>query len=51
MNTDVRGDVVPLDRGRAARVPLAGEIQVVRALPADVPLADMLLGNVLDQVT
>lgn len=43
VNTDMRGDVVALDGGGAAVAPLAGEIQVVGALAADVTLANMIL--------
>lgn len=45
VNTDVRGDVITLDGGGAARVPLASEVQVVGALAADMALTDMLLGS------
>lgn len=47
MDADVRGDVVALDRGGAALVPLAGEVQVVGALAANMLLADVLLGDEL----
>jgi len=47
MDADVRRDVVALDRGGAALVPLAGEVQVVGALAANVFLADVLLGDEL----
>jgi len=47
MDADVRGDVVALDRGSAALVPLAGEVQVVGALAANMLLADVLLGDEL----
>jgi hypothetical protein len=43
VNTDVRGDVITLDSGGAARVPLASEVQVVGALAADMALTDVLL--------
>lgn len=43
MNADVRGDVVALDGSGPARVPLAGEVQVVGALAADMALTQMLL--------
>lgn len=43
VDSDVRGDVVPLDGRRAARVPLAGKVQVVGALAADMALADVLV--------
>jgi hypothetical protein len=44
VDTNVRSDVITLDRGGSARVPSAGEIQVVCALPAD-----MLLTNVIEK--
>lgn len=47
VDTDVGGDVVALDRCGAARVPLAGQVEVVGALPADVPLTDVILIRVL----
>ena len=43
MDTDVRGDVVALDRRGTARVPLASQVEVVGALPANVPLTDVVL--------
>lgn len=43
MDADVRGDVVTLDSGGSARVPLASEVQVVGALAADMALTDVLL--------
>lgn len=46
MDADVRRDVVPFDSGSAAARPLARQIQVVGALPADMPLTDMVLGRV-----
>lgn len=46
MNADVRGDVITLDRGGTAGIPLASEIQVVCALATDVALADVLLDGV-----
>lgn len=47
MNADVRGDVVSLDRGGSAISPLAGEVQIVRALPTDMAFADVVLFRVL----
>ena len=44
VNTDVRSDVVTLDRGGAAVTPLAGQVEVVGALAADMALTDMVLG-------
>jgi hypothetical protein len=43
MDANVRGDVVTLDRSSAARVPLAGEVQVVGALAANMAFTDVLL--------
>lgn len=43
VHTNVRGDVVTLDRCGAARVPLAGQVEVVGALSSNVPLADVVL--------
>jgi hypothetical protein len=43
MNTDVRGDVVSLDRSSSARVPLASQVEVVCALAANMALTNMLL--------
>lgn len=45
MDTDVRGDVITLDRGRAARVPLARQVEIVGALPADMLLTKMILDD------
>ena len=47
VNTDMRGDVVALDGGRATGTPLAGEVEVVCALAPDMALADMILEYVL----
>lgn len=43
VNADVRGDVVALHGGRAARAPLTGEVEVVRALAPDMAFADVVL--------
>lgn len=43
MDSDVRGDMVTLHSGGAARVPTTCEIQVVCALSSDMLLTDMLL--------
>lgn len=43
VNADVRGDVITLHGGGATRVPLAGQVEVVCALPADVLLAQVIL--------
>ena len=43
VDADVRRDVVALDRGGAARVPLARQVEVVGALAADMLLANVLL--------
>ena len=46
VDADVRGDVVTLHGGGAAGSPLAGEVEIVSALAADVALADMVLRRV-----
>jgi len=46
MDANVRRDVVTLDSGGAARIPLAGEIQVVGALATNMLLADVFLSQV-----
>ncbi len=43
MDADMRGDVITLDGGGPARVPLAGKAQVVCALATDVALANVFL--------
>ena len=43
VNQDVRDDVVALGRGRVADIPLARQVQVVCALAADMPLAEVVL--------
>jgi hypothetical protein len=43
VDTNVRSDVVALDRCGTARVPLASQVEVVGALPANVPLTDVVL--------
>lgn len=43
VHTNVRGDVVALHRCGAARVPLASQVEVVGALPSNVPLTDVVL--------
>lgn len=43
VDSDVRGDVVTLDGGSPARVPLASEIQVVGALATNMAFTDVLL--------
>lgn len=43
VDTNVRGDVVALHRCGAARVPLASQVEVVGALPSNVPLTDVVL--------
>jgi hypothetical protein len=43
MNANVRSDVVTLDSGGAAGVPLASEIQVVCALAANMAFADVFV--------
>jgi len=43
VDADVRGDVVTLDSSSPALVPLAGEVQVVGALAANMLLADVVV--------
>lgn len=43
MDTDVRGDVISLDRGSSARVPLASQVEVVCALATNMALTNMLV--------
>ena len=43
MDTDVRGDVVPFDGGRATTAPLAGQVEIIGALAADMTLTHMFL--------
>lgn len=43
MDPDVRGDVITLDGGGPARVPLASQVQVVGALATNMALTDVLL--------
>jgi hypothetical protein len=43
MHANVRGDVVAFDGGGSAGTPLAGEVEVVGALAADMALADVVL--------
>lgn len=43
VNANVRGDVVALHSSCATRVPLAGQVQIVGALPAYVLLTEMVL--------
>lgn len=45
VDSDVRGDVVALDSRGSALAPGAGEIEIVSGLAADMPLADVLLGD------
>jgi len=45
MDTDVRGDVISLDRGSSARVPLASQVEVVCALATNMALANMLVDS------
>ena len=46
VDSDVRGDVVAFDSGGATGPPLAGQVEVICALTADVTLADMVLNFV-----
>lgn len=41
VDTNVGGDVIPLDSGGSARLPSTREVQVVGALSSDVLLTDM----------
>lgn len=50
VHTDVRSDVIPLDGGGAARVPLAGEAQVVCAFAANMALANVFLRLLVDEI-
>lgn len=43
VDSNVRGDVVSLDRRGAAATPLTGQVEVVGRFAADVALADMFL--------
>lgn len=43
MDTDMRGDMVSLDGGRTTTTPLAGQIEVVGALTANMALTHMFL--------
>jgi hypothetical protein len=43
VDADVGGDVVAFHGGRAAGTPLAGEVEVVCALAADMAFADVVL--------
>lgn len=43
VNADVRGDVVALDRCGPARIPLASQVEVVGALPANMSLTNVVL--------
>lgn len=43
MDADMRGDVVTLHSGGPATVPVAGEVQVVGALAANMTLTDVFL--------
>lgn len=46
VDTDMRGDVVTLDRRCTAASPLAGEVKVISALATDMALADVFLAVV-----
>jgi hypothetical protein len=51
MHADVRGDMVTLDGGRVASAPLAGQVEVIRALAANMALADVFLVRILDSLS
>lgn len=46
VNTDVRSNVITLDRGGAAVAPLAGQVQVVGALATNMTFTDVVLWDV-----
>jgi hypothetical protein len=46
VNTDVRSNVITLDRGGAAVAPLAGQVQVVGALATNMAFTDVVLPQV-----
>jgi hypothetical protein len=46
VNTNVRSNVISLDCGGAAVAPLAGQVQVVGALAANVTLTNVVLHEV-----
>jgi hypothetical protein len=50
VDANVRGDVVALDGGGPARVPLARQVEIVGALAPNVFLADMFLSLWSDQL-
>jgi hypothetical protein len=45
MNADVRSDVIALDGSSAATCPLARQVEVVGALPANMTLTDVILNR------
>lgn len=45
MNSDVGGDVVPLDRGGVTGAPCTGQVEIIRRLAAHMAFADMFLGD------
>ena len=47
MDPDMRGDMVSLDGGRTTTTPLAGQIEVVGALTANMALTDMFLHSLV----
>jgi hypothetical protein len=49
MDSDVGCDVVTLDRGCAARIPLAGETQVVGAFTTNMALTNVLLTRLISK--
>lgn len=46
MDSDVRRDVVAFDGGGPATAPLAGQVEIIRALATDMAFAHMFLQNV-----
>ena len=47
MDTNMRGDMVSLDGGRTTATPLAGQVEVVGALTANMALTDMFLHSLV----
>lgn len=43
MDSDMRGDVIALDRGGTALAPCAGEVEVISRLATNMALTDMFL--------
>lgn len=43
VDSDVRGDMVALDRGCMTAAPLTGQVEIIGTLPSNVTLTDMFL--------